>query len=171
MELSEIADGLEVVEEQREHGVAAVDDTDRGLAERLGAYEGDLPCDAAVAATVAEAFTAGDDLEAAAEAGGVAPVTAARALHLLGVDGVSPLSPDEREPVRAWLAGERSRTAAKTATGADERAFALAAFVESRDPLPGARDALEGALGPRDDAAVAKRDRLAGTMTDAEDLL
>jgi hypothetical protein len=171
MELSDIAAGLEVVDEQRERGVAAVDDTDRDLAERLVAYEDEFPCEAAGAAAVAETFTAGGDLEAAADAGGVAPVTAARALHLLGVDGVSPLAPDERGPVRAWLAGERSRTAAKEDLGVGERAFALAAFVESRDPLEGAREALDGALAPGEDAAVEKRDRLSGTMSDAEELL
>lgn len=171
MDLSDIADGIEVTDEQCERGVAAVDDTDRDLAERLAPLEEDLPCGAAAAAAVAEAFTADGDLAAAADAGGVAPVTAARALHLLGVDGVSSLGPDEREPVRAWLAGERSRTAAKAATGTDEQTFALAAFVESREPLDGAREALEGALAPVDDAAVAKRDRLAGTMSDPDDLL
>lgn len=171
MALSDIADGLEVVAEQRERGVAAVDDTDRPLTERLGDHAPDLPCDGETAAAVVEAFTGAGDLEAAAEAGDVAPVTAARTLHLLGVDGVSPLPPDERGPVRAWLAGDRSRTTAKQAVGLDEEAFALAVFVETTDPLPGAQEAVDGALAPGDDAAVEKRDALDETMSDADELL
>lgn len=169
MELSDIAEGLEVVDEQRERGVAAVDGTDRDLAERLADHEADLPCGAAAAATAVEAYTAGADLDAAAEAAGVAPVTAARALHLLGVDGVAPLSPAERAPVREWLAGERSRTAAREATGADERAFALAAFVESHDPLPGARATVDGALDV--DATADTPEALDETMDDVAELL
>lgn len=170
MPLSDIAEGIEVVSEQRDRGVAAVDGTERDLSARLADHEGALPCDAAAAATVVETFTAGDDLAAAAAAAGVAPVTAAKALHLLGADGVSPLPPDERGPVRAWLAGERSRTAARAAVGLDEQAFALAAFVETRDAIPDAQAAVDGALAPGEDAAVEKRDALSGTMSDAEDL-
>lgn len=170
MPLSDIADGLEVVSEQRERGVASVDDTDRALAERLADHEASLPCDGTAAAAIVETYTAGD-LEAAAGAGGVAPVTAAKTLHLLGVDGISPLSPGEREPVREWLAGDRSRTAARTAVGLDEPSFALAAFVETRDPIHAAQEAVDGALAPSADAAVEKRDRLEGTMSDAEELL
>lgn len=171
MPLSDIADGLEVVAEQRDRGVAAVDDTDRDLAERLADYEAELPCGGEAATAVVEAFTAGGDLEATADAAGVAPVTAAKALHLLGVDGVSPLSPDERDPLRAWLAGDRSRTAAKAAVDLDEQSFALAAFVETQDPLVGAQAAVDGSLAPGADPAVEKRDVLDGTMSDAEELL
>lgn len=170
MGLSDIAEGIEVVAEQRDRGVAAVDGTERDLAARLADHEAALPCDAPAAATVLEAFTGGGDLAGAAEEAGVAPVTAAKALHLLGADGVSPIPADERGPLRAWLAGDRSRTAARAAVGLDERAFALAAFVETRDPIPDARAAVASALAPGDDAAVAKRDALSGTMTDAEDL-
>jgi hypothetical protein len=170
MELSDIAEGLEVVDEQRERGVAAVDDTDRDLGERLADHEAELPCDGETAAAVVETFTAGGDLEAVAEAGGVAPITAAKALHRLGVEGVAPLSAAERAPVREWLAGDRSRTDALAATGVDEEAFALAAFVETRDPIPGAQAAVDGALAPGEDAAVEKRDALDGTMSDAGEL-
>lgn len=170
MGLSDIAEGLEVVAEQRERGVAAVDDTDRDLVERLAALEGDLPCNADAAASVVEVFTAGGTLASAAEAGAVAPVTAARTLHLLGVDGVSPLAPDEREPVRTWLAGECSRIEARESVDLDERTFALAAFVEAREPLPGAQEAIRGALSPGAAATVEKRDALAETMSDAEEL-
>lgn len=170
MALSDIAEGLEVVDEQRERGVATVDDTDRPLAERLADHADELPCDGATAATVVEAFAGGSDLAAAAEAGDVAPVTAARTLHLLGFDGLSPLDPDERGPLREWLAGDRARTAARAAVGLDEPAFALAVFVETRTPLPGAREAVDGALAPGEDAAVEKRDALEETMSDADEL-
>lgn len=170
MGLSDIADGLEVVAEQRDRGVAAVDDTDRALADRLAEHAADLPCEGATAAAVVEAYVAAGDLATAAEAGGVAPVTAARTLHLVGVGGVSPLPPDDRGPVREWLAGDRSRTDAKAAVGLDEQAFALAAFVETRDPIPGARAAVDGALSPGEDAVVEKREALGETMSDADEL-
>lgn len=105
MELSDLAEGLEVVAEQRERGVAAVDDTDRDLAVRLDDYADELPCDGGSAAAVVETFTGGGDLESAADAGGVAPITAAKTLHLLGVDEISPLSADERAPCApGWTA-------------------------------------------------------------------
>jgi hypothetical protein len=167
MDLSDIAAGLEVVDEQRERGVPTVDGTDRDLAERLADHESDLPCGAAAAAVAVEAYTAGGDVEAAAEAADVPPVTAARALHLLGVEGVSPLGPAERQPVREWLAGQRSRTDARAATGADERAFALAAFVEAREPVPGAREAVDGAL----DAPTDTPEALEEAMDDVAELL
>lgn len=173
MPLSDIAADLEVVEEQRERGVAAIDDTGGSLAERLEPFADDLPCSAPAAATAVEAYAGGAQLPAAADAAGLAPVTAARTLHLLGVGGVSPLPPEGHETVRAWLDGERSRTEAKAATGASERAFALAAFVETHEPLAGARETVECALAPGGDrnAAVEKRDALDGTHSDVDDLL
>jgi hypothetical protein len=44
MGLSDIAAGVEVTTEQRDRGVATVDDTDVSLAERLADYETALPC-------------------------------------------------------------------------------------------------------------------------------
>lgn len=169
MTLSDIAAGLEVTERQQERGVATVDDTGADLAARLEPYVEDLPCDAASAAAVVEAYTSGTSVGECARAAGLAPATAARTLHLLGVEGVSPLGPRGRAVVRDWLAGDLSRTEAKTLADASEPAFALAAFVETHDPLAGARDVVEGALAPDADAAVSKRDALDATMSDADD--
>jgi len=156
--LSDIAEGVAVTHEQRERGVAAADDTRADLADRLAPFESDLPCSAAAAAAVAAAVTDGESVGDAARAAGVAPTTAAKALHLLGVEGVGPLGPAGRRVVRDWLAGDLSRSTALELAGADETAFALAAFVESHDPLAGAREALDGALsvGPDDPLADAR---------------
>lgn len=171
MTLSEIAAGLEVTERQRERGVATIDDTDADLTTRLEPYADELPCDAASAAAVVDAYTAGTAIGECARAAGVAPATAARTLHLLGVEGVSPLAPVGRSVVRDWLAGECSRTEAKALVDAGEPEFALAAFVETHDPIEDAREAVEGALSLDGDATVEKRDALDGTMSDAEDFL
>ncbi|MFC6730935.1 hypothetical protein ACFQDG_19970, partial [Natronoarchaeum mannanilyticum] len=57
--LSEIAAGIEVTAEQRERGVATVDDTDDDLIGALRDVEADLPCSADAAAEVVGAYTAG----------------------------------------------------------------------------------------------------------------
>lgn len=170
MGLSEIAAGLEVTAEQRQRGVASVDATDDPLRERLAPFADDLPCTPGEAATVVEAYAGGASVGESARAAGLPPVTGAKALHLLG-ESVRPLGPTGRELVREWLAAECSRADALALSGAGEREFALAAYVETHDPIPGARDALEGALAPDGDAAVAKRDALDGTMSDSRDLL
>jgi len=59
MALSDIAAGVEVTTRQRDRGVAAVDETDAPLPERLAPFADDLPCSAAAAATVVEAYAAG----------------------------------------------------------------------------------------------------------------
>ena len=171
MTLSEIAAGLEITERQRERGVATVDDTGADLRTRLEPYADELPCDAASAAAVVDAYTAGTAIGECAHAAGVAPATAAQTLHLLGVEGVSPLAPIGRAVLRDWLAGECSRTEAKMLVDASEPEFALAAFVETHDPIEGARDAVEGALSPDGDATVEKRDALGETMTEAGNFL
>ncbi|WP_440006988.1 DUF7858 family protein [Halomicrococcus sp. SG-WS-1] len=171
MTLSDIAAGLEVTAEQRDRGVAAVDDTDGDLRERLVPFADDLPCDPTSAATVVESFTAGASVGDAGRDAGVAPVTAAKTLHLLGLDGVSPLGPTARDVVGDWLTADLSRSDAKALTGASETEFALAAFVETHDPLDGAVEAVEGALSPAGDATVRKRDELGETMSDVGDLL
>lgn len=170
MALSDIADGLEVTTRQRERGVASVHGTDRPLAARLERFREDLPCEPSAAATVLETFVGGASVGDAAREAGVAPVTAAKALYLLGVDGVAPLSPRAREVVADWVSGELSRSDALALTGADEVEFALAAFVETHDPLDGARDAVEGALAPGGDAMVQKRDHLSDALGDAGEL-
>lgn len=160
--LSDIAAGLEVTTEQRERGVATVDDTDRSLADRL-ADVGDLPCTPEAAATLVESYAGGASVGESAREAAVAPTTAAKTLHLLGED-VNPLAPTARRVVRDWLDGELSRADALGLAGGDEAAFALAVYVETHDPLPGARDALAGAL------AVDPGDPLAETRSGVDDL-
>ncbi|PSP78778.1 hypothetical protein BRC81_07080 [Halobacteriales archaeon QS_1_68_20] len=166
MALSDIAAGLEVTTEQRERGVAAVYDTGRDLPTRLAAFEDDLPCDAASAATLVEAYTGGRSVGECARRAGLSPVAAAKTLHLLGVEGVCPLSPQGRRILRDWLAGDLSRTEARQLAGASETEFALATFVETHDPVSGAREAVDGDLRPGDDG-----DALADAMSDVDDLL
>ncbi|MFC6863362.1 hypothetical protein ACFQGE_07805 [Halomicroarcula sp. GCM10025817] len=165
MGLADIAAGLEVTESQRETGVAAVDETDASLATRLDPVADSLPCSPAAAATVVEAYAAGKSVGESGHAAGVPPVTAAKTLHLLG-EQVAPLGPRGREMVADWLAGDLSRSEALTLSGASEAEFALAAYVQTHDPLPEARDAVEGAL-----ATARERDPLADTMSDVGELL
>lgn len=168
MGLSDIATGLSVTTEQRERGVASVDRTGGSLADRLRALDGDLPCAPSAAAAVADAYAGGDSVGDAAEAGGVAPTTAAKTLHRLGFEGLSPFSPLQREILDDWLSAECTRAQALELTGASEREFALAAYVATHDPLEGAAAAVESALSTPADAMVAKRDALAATMPDPD---
>jgi len=170
MTLSEIAAGIEVTASQEEHGVATVDDTDGDLATRFARHADALPCTPEAAATVVESHARGGSVGDDAREAGVAPMTAAKALHRCGVDGVSPLAPTARRVVRDWLAGELSRADALDLVGGDEAAFALAGYVESHDPVPELADAARGALEDGGNASVAKRDALGETMTDAVDL-
>lgn len=145
MGLSEIAAGLEVTERQQARGVATVDTTGAGLAERLEPFAEELPCAPGEAAVVLERYAGGGSVGAAARAAGVAPVTAAKTLHLLG-ESVSPLGPTGRAVVRDWIAGELSRTEALELTRVGETEFALAAYVETHDPIEKACAAVEGVL-------------------------
>ncbi|WP_324760299.1 hypothetical protein [Haloarcula montana] len=164
MALSDIAAGIEVTERQHEQGVAAVDDTDTSLAERLGPVADALPCPPETAATIVEAYAAGRGVGASGHAAGVAPVTAAKTLHLVG-EQVTPVGPQGREVVRDWLSGDLSRTDAVTLSGLGNHEFALAVYCESHDPLPAARDAVEGALSTQ------REDPLGETMSDVGELL
>ncbi|MFB6222623.1 MAG: hypothetical protein ABEH86_02990 [Haloarcula sp.] len=164
MALSDIAAGLEVTTQQRDHGVAAVDETDAPLPERLAPVDDSLPCSPSAAATVVEAYAAGKSVGDAGRTAGVAPVTAAKTLHLVG-EQVSPVGPRGREIVSDWLAGDLSRCDAIELTGTTEREFALAVYIETHDPLPAARDAVEGAL------STGERDPLGETMSDIGELL
>lgn len=164
MGLSEIAAGVESTTEQVERGVATVDDTGVDLDRRLREFESELPCTAAAAATVLTTYRRGTSVGDCARAAGVAPMTAAKALHRCGVDGVSPLGPTARRVVRDWVAGDLSRTEARELSGADEAAFALAAYVETHDPHPGLADAAAGERAPERTATVDKRDRLADAL-------
>ncbi|MFC5971553.1 hypothetical protein ACFPYI_09440 [Halomarina salina] len=169
MGLADIAAGLEVTSEQRSRGVATVDATEAGLAERLAPFDEDLPCSPDAAATVVETYASGDSVGTSSRAAGVPPMTGAKTLHLLG-ESVSPLGPTGRELVRDWLDAELSRADALELTGASETEFALAAYVETHDPLAEAREALEGTLSPTGDAAVEKRELLGETMSGAGEL-
>jgi hypothetical protein len=166
MGLSEIAAGIEVTDEQRDRGVATVDETGDGLRDRLAAHADALPCTPAAAATLLSAYRRGTSVGDCAREAGVAPMTAAKALYRCGVEGVAPLSPTARRVVRDWVTGGLSRTEARDLTGADEADFALAAYVETHDPHPGLADAAAGERAPDRTATVAKRDRLADALDD-----
>jgi hypothetical protein len=167
MGLSDIADGIEVTTEQNERGVATVDATGATLEERLGSFESSLPCSATEAATVLERYTAGGSIGDAGRAAGIAPVTAAKTLHLLG-ESVSPLGPTEREIIGDWIAGELSRSEAMELTRLGEAEFALATYIETHDPLEDVCAAIEGVLAARHTGSV---DPLSDAVGDATDLL
>ena len=153
MGLSSIAAGLEVTAEQRDRGVATADVTDASLAGRLEPFADELPCDAAAAAAVVEAYAEGADLGRAAAVADVATTTAAKTLYLLG-EPVDPLSPTARRVVDDWLAG----------VGASE--FALGAYVATHDPIPEAESVVAGALAVETDA-----DPLYDARSDLSDLV
>ncbi|MEE6210176.1 hypothetical protein U3A55_08420, partial [Salarchaeum sp. III] len=134
----------EVTTTQRARGPTTVEGTERALTDRLVPFAADLPCDAATAGALLDAYSDGGSVEDAARAAGLAPVAGAKALHLLGVDGLTPLSPLARDIVADWLAGELPRSDALALTGVSEHEFALGAFVEAHDPLPDARAVVDG---------------------------
>lgn len=72
-------------------------------------------------------------------------MTAAKTLHLVG-ESVSPLGPTGRAVVCDWIAGELSRSEALALTRASPATFALAAYVETHEPIAAARDAVQGAI-------------------------
>lgn len=149
MTLSEIAAGLEVTASQREHGerrVAVADDTDVPLVDRLADHGDALPCTPEAVATLVDAYTAGTSVGEAAREAGVAPMTAAKALHRCGVAGICPLPPARRGVVRDWLDGRCSRSEALELAGGDSAEFALATYVETHDPIPEAAAAVDAAL-------------------------
>ncbi|GAB6879388.1 hypothetical protein JCM17823_16620 [Halorubrum gandharaense] len=149
MTLSDIAAGLEVTASQRERGtrgVAVADDTDVPLVDRLADHADALPDTPEAVATLVDAYTAGTSVDEAAGEAGVAPMTAAKALHRCGVDGVCPLPPARRSIVRDWLDGQCSRSEALALAGGDSAEFALATYVETHDPIPEAVAAVDAAL-------------------------
>lgn len=165
--LEDIAAGIEVTHEQHDNGVATAEEGDlRGV---LADYESDLPCHPDRAVTVVEAFVAGASVGAAGRDAGVVPVVAAKTLHRLGFEGVSPLGPAGREVVRDWTEGRVGHAEARELADAGEREFVLAAFVETHDPIDGANERVRAALADATDAAVEKRDRLGETMGGAGD--
>lgn len=168
MPLSEIAAGIEVTTEQCDRGVASVDRTDVDLADRLGDVAAELPCDAEAAATLVEAYATGKSVGESGRLAGLAPITAAKTLHRFG-EQVCPLSPTARDVVGDWLDGRLSRSEARTLTGASEREFALATYVQTHEPSADARAAAEGAL-TSDDATGEKLASL-GESVEAGDRL
>ena len=165
MGLSDIAAGVEVTTEQRDRGVATVDRTEGSLADRLDAVAEELPCDAETAATVLERYAGGGSVGTAAHTAGIAPMTAAKTLHLLG-ESVSPTGPMGRGIIEDYLAGDLPRTEARQLARLSETEFSLAVYVATHDPLPDARAAVEDAL-----AVETETDPLADTMSDTVDLL
>lgn len=172
MGLSDIAAGLEVTTEQVERGVATVDDTEVDVAARLRAHAEKLPCTPEAALTVLERYGEGDSVGDAARAASVASVTAAKVLHRCGVEGVTPLAPMARQVLRDWLTGELSRADALELSGADEAEFALAAYVETHDPVTELAEATRrDATAPLSgDALVEKREALAETMSASDEM-
>lgn len=144
MTLSEIADGLEVTAEQQERGATVVDDTGTPLLDRLREHADALPCTPAATATLVEAYTAGASVGDAAREAGVAPITAAKALHRCGVAGVCPLAPTRRAVVRDWLDGRLPRSEAVQLAGGDGADFALAVYIETHEPVDALADAVSG---------------------------
>lgn len=167
MTLSDIAAGLEVTTEQRDRGAAVVDDTDVDLRDRLAEYADELPCTPAATATLVDAYRAGTSVGDAARETNVAPITAAKALHRCGVDGVCPLAPSRREVVRDWLDGRLPRSEAVALAGGDEADFALATYVETHDPIPEVADAVAPGC-PASHATF--DDGLAGSLETPDDL-
>ncbi|SDJ69011.1 hypothetical protein SAMN05216226_107135 [Halovenus aranensis] len=145
MGLADIAAGIEVTDTQDARGVATVDDTDATLAERLEPFASALPCSVTAAATVLERYAACGSVGAAGRAADVAPMTAAKTLYLLG-ESVSPATPLQRDVLADWHAGDLSRREAIELTGLSETEFALAAYVETHDPIEEACAAVEGVL-------------------------
>lgn len=145
MGLSDIAAGLEVTAEQRDRGVAATDETETPLAERLAQFESALPCSAAEAASLVEAYGEGASIDRAAAVAGVPPTTAAKTLYLLG-EPVDPLSPTAKRVLDDWLAGELSRTEARQLANVGEAEFALGAYIATHQPIEAAESVVADAL-------------------------
>lgn len=164
MTLSEIADGLEVTTRQREHGVATADDTESPLRERLAAFDDRLPCPPERAAELVATYAEGAHVGRAAAVAELPRTTAAKTLYLLG-EPIDPLTPTAKRALEDWLAGELSRTEARTLAGVGDREFALGAYVATHDPIDGAESVVAGAMSV-DDA-----DPLADARSDLDDLI
>lgn len=148
MGLADIAAGIEVTTRQQEREVVAVDATGATLAGQLEPFAEELPCEPGAAAAVLERYVEGGSVGSAGRVAGVPPMTAAKTLHLLG-ESVSPLGPTGREVVRDWIDGRLSRTEAVELTRAGDAEFALAAYVETHEPIAAARAAVESVLAAR----------------------
>ena len=169
MGLKDIAKGVEVVESQERREVAVLDGASESLAEWLSGVAAELPCSTARAAALARSYADGASVERASEVADVTPTVAAKTLHLLGFERVVDVDPADRRTVRRWIDGDVDRTDVQRRCGLDEKTFALAVFVETRDPVRGGRGVVESAC--TDSAASAGPNRaLRETMSDPTDL-
>lgn len=169
MGLSDIAAGVEVTTEQCKRSIAAVDATNDSLTDRLAAFADELPCRVEEATTLIEAYADGASVGQSSRTAGLAPITGAKTLHLLG-EPIAATTPMDRTLVREWLNAECTRTEALSLSNVGETEFALATFVETHDPIPGAREALESVFALDSSPTVSKRDALAETMSDTSEL-
>ena len=165
MGLSEIASGIEVTSEQHERGVATTDETGAPLSDRLAEFDDRLPCSADASAALLEAYIEGASVGRAAVVGEVPETTAAKTLYLLG-EPIDPLTPTANRILEDWLAGELSRTEAKTLAGVSGSEFALGAYVATHEPIGAAEAAIaETASVETDD------DPLSDARSDLGDLI
>jgi len=164
MALSEIAAGVEVTAEQDDRGVATSDETERSLEERLAEFEADLPCSAATAAELVDAYTEGAAIGRAAAVGEVPKTTAAKTLYRLG-EPIDPLTPTAKRVMDDWLAGDLSRTEAKTLANVGDEAFALGAYVATHDPIDGVESVIAA------DVSLSGADPLSDARSDLGDLI
>lgn len=164
MGLSEIAADLTITESQEPTGVAVVDETATDLESGLEQFAGELPRTPAMAADVIEAYVGGAPVDEAGRQAGVPPMTAAKILHLVGFDGLTPLTPTGNKILDDWLGARLSRSEAIELTSATPAEFELATYMATTEPIPGAREVVESTV----DAALAS-DPLADTRSDATD--
>ncbi|ERG88756.1 MAG: hypothetical protein J07HX5_00902 [halophilic archaeon J07HX5] len=148
MGLSEIAAGIEVTSAQERREVTIIDETDATVTERLAPFAGVLPCEPDAAATAVKRYTAGANVDTAAQAAGLSPITTTKTLHLLG-EPVSPVGSADQAVIRDWTNGDCSRHEALKRTQAAETDCMLAAYVETHRPLAEAQRAIEGLLATR----------------------
>ncbi|MFB6113558.1 MAG: hypothetical protein ABEJ58_05585 [Halodesulfurarchaeum sp.] len=166
MALSDIAAGLVTTESQCDRGVAVVDRTDRSMEHAIAPFVDDLPCGHEAAVTLVDAYVAGNSVGSAARDAGLPPMTGAKTLHLLGFEGLSPLTPLGRTVLEDWLQASITRRDARALTDTSETEFALAVFIETHSPLEGAAERIGNASTTVGNAAVEKRDALEDTMSD-----
>jgi len=165
MGLSEIAAGLEVTAEQRARGVATADETGASLPDRLAPFAEALPCPPDAAAALVEAYAEGESVGRAAAVAEVPRTTAAKTLYRLG-EPIDPLTPTARRVLEDYLAGEISRSDARTLANVGDREFALGVYVATHEPIPGAEAAVADALAVAVDA-----DPLADARSSLDDLV
>lgn len=139
MRLPEVATDVAVTTEQRDRGVAVVNDTDASLAARLEPFAARLPCAPEQVATIVTARVArGESVVASSRAAAVAPMTARKALYRVG-EPIPSLDAEAETALATWLDADCSWRAARDAAD-DPAAFALAAYAATHEPIPGASE-------------------------------